>query len=279
MLAQPRNNKITMHPREQLDLNEFFVLLTYRCNGNCPFCIESNVHEQSDLSDLNFDKALEYAREHDLPNLFLHGGEPSVHHSIVSFAQKAKDAGFTVQMFTNGIDFETLKKLDGIMDEIKVSYRGDYSLRFHQEEWSTHLALEILATESMFPSLESLLNFVQYARDTTGMKVYVNTLNPVNQNAYDNQYVSYLEDLFLEIPDDEIFCTSNKATFKLPDGTNARLGNKNLNPGHVKYSMSPDGKIRDRFERKLDLIHKDPDMERKLSMSLDKVLRLRSVTC
>ena len=47
------------------------------------------------------------------------------------------------------------------------------------------------------------------------------------------QYVSYLEELFLKIPIDDIFCTSNKATFILPDGTRARLGNKSLNPNHI----------------------------------------------
>ncbi|MFT8029337.1 hypothetical protein ACMYLY_23710, partial [Salmonella enterica subsp. enterica serovar Enteritidis] len=86
-----------------------------------------------------------------------------------------------------------------------------------QSEWKTKLALEVLVTEKEFPTLNSLLDFLAYARQATGMNVYANTMNPVNQGAYDSQYVSYLEELFLSIPIDDIFCTSNKATFILSD--------------------------------------------------------------
>ncbi len=274
-----KNNAITMHPRERLDLNEFFALLTYRCNANCPFCIEAQVNKGGDLSEENFVRALAFAHEHDLPNFFLHGGEPTVHPKIVHFARLAKEAGFNLEMFTNGINFARIQELDGLLDELKISYRGDYSLRFHQDEWHTHLSLEVLATEAEFPTLDALLDFLRYARETTGMTVYVNTLNPVNQDAYNKQYISYLEDMFMALPEEKIFCTSNKATFKLPDGTNARLGNKNLNPGHAKYSMSPEGEIRDRFKRNLGSIRKDPELEAKLKLSQEKVERLRAVTC
>lgn len=271
-----KNNQITVHPRERLDLNEFFALLTYRCNAQCNFCIESRVHENKFLSHEDFVRALIFAKEHDLPNFFLHGGEPTVHPNIVNFAKMAKGEAFKVQMFTNGINFNKLRELDGIVDEINISYRGKQSLRFRQSEWTSHLSLQVLVTESSFPTLNELIEFVQYARETTGMIVDVNTLNPVNQDAYNDQYVSYLEEMFLELPDDAIFCTSNKATFEL-NGTNVRLGNKNLNPGHIKYSMSPDGVIHDRFARKLDLIKKDSYMESQLMKSQEKVQRLREV--
>lgn len=274
-----KNNAITMHPRERLDLNEFFTLLTYRCNGNCPFCIESEVNKKRDLTEEDFVKALTFAQTHDLPNFFLHGGEPTVHPRIVDFARMVKEQGLTLKMFTNGIKFDKIRELDGLLDELKVSYRGDYSLRFYQPEWKTHIVLEVLATEGMFPTLDSLLEFIEYARKKTGATVFVNTLNPVNQYSYDRQYVPYLEELFLATPEDEIYCWSNKATFMLPDGTNVRLGNKNLNPGHAKYSMSPDGTIHDRFTRHLEMIRKNPDMEARLEKTKEKVMLLRSVTC
>lgn len=69
-------------------------------------------------------------------------------------------------------------------------------MQFVQSEWRTKLALEVLVTEKEFPTLNSLLDFLEYARETTGMNVYANTLNPVNQGSYDMQYVSYLEELF-----------------------------------------------------------------------------------
>ena len=50
--------------------------------------------------------------------MFLHGGEPSIHPNVVDFAKTAKENGFLVKMFTNGIAKNRIKKLDGILDEI-----------------------------------------------------------------------------------------------------------------------------------------------------------------
>lgn len=274
-----RNNAITMHPRERLDLNEFFTLLTYRCNGNCPFCIETRINEKEDLTAENFEKALAFAHEHDLPHFFLHGGEPTMHPLVVDFARRAKEEGFTLEMFTNGIKFYKIRELNGLLDELKISYRGELSLEYRQADWKPRIVLEVLATVERFPTLEDLLGFIKYAREKTGVVVFVNTLNPVNQYSYDRQYVPYLERMFMELPPDEIYCYSNKATFKLPDGTNARLGNKNLNPGHAKYSMSPDGVIHGRFTRHLDTIRKDSELEAMLELAQEKVMLLRSVAC
>lgn len=273
MVTENLRSGITMHSQEVLDLRELFVLLTYQCNGNCAFCIEKRVHDKGFLSDENFDKALNFAREKGLTTIFLHGGEPSVHPHVVEFAKKAKDAGFLVKMFTNGIAKNRIKQLDGIMDDITISYRGKSSLSYIQSEWKTHLTLQILVTETEFPTLESLQQLIAEAKKT-GMFVRINTLNPVNQYAYDNQYVSYLEKVFLELPDDQILCASNKVMFRI-DGIGIRMSNKSLNPGHIKYSMDPYGKINCKFERYFDEIVKNPEMEEKLKIAEEKLIRLR----
>lgn len=268
---------IAKHPRELHDLQEFFCLLTRQCNNNCTFCIEREVHTGGFINEKNFISAVSFAKEHGLNNFFLHGGEPTMHPDIVRFAHIAKATGLTVKMFTNGKKFEVLRQLDGIVDEIKISYRGTESMQFFQSEWKTKLALEVLVTEKEFPTLDSLLRFLAYARKTTGMNVYANTMNPVNQGSYDNQYVSYFEELFLDIPIDDIFCTSNKATFMLSDGTRARLGNKSLNPNHTKFSMTPDGVIHDHFERHFEMINHNPDLDAKLSLGSEKLELLKKL--
>lgn len=111
---------IVPHWKEAVDLREMFVLLTYQCNQNCPFCIEPKLHREGFLSTKNFKKALVYAKEKGLTTIYLHGGEPTLHPNVVLFAQLTKDAGFLVKMFTNGIERETIKKLDGIGK--KISY-------------------------------------------------------------------------------------------------------------------------------------------------------------
>ena len=143
------------------------------------------------------DRAIDFSIEKGLTSIFLHGGEPTVHPHVVNFAEKAKKDGFLVKMFTNGINFNRVKELDGIVDDITISYRDSSSLRYIQSEWETRLTLQILVTEADFPTLASLKRFVASAKET-GMNVRVNTLNPVNQYAYDNQCVPYLEEMFLK---------------------------------------------------------------------------------
>lgn len=268
---------IKKHPRELHDLQEFFCSLTRQCNSNCAFCIEREVHTGGFINKENFISGVNFAKEHGLNNFFLHGGEPTMHPDIVDFAHIAKNAGLTVKMFTNGKKVEVLKQLDGIVDEFKISYRGSESMQFIQSEWKTKLALEVLVTEKEFPTLNSLLDFLAYARQATGMNVYANTMNPVNQGAYDSQYVSYLEELFLSIPIDDIFCTSNKATFILSDGTRARLGNKSLNPNHMKFSMTPDGVIHDHFERHFEIIEHNSELDEKLALADKRLEQLRKL--
>lgn len=271
------NNRsgIVTHPREIMDLRELFVILTYKCNGNCVYCIERNVHQKSVLTDEGFDKAIAFAKEKDLSTIFLHGGEPSVHPNIVNFAKKAKKAGFLVKMFTNGIAVNTIRKLDGILDEIIFSYRGNYSLH-NQSEWATPLSLQVLITQSDFPSLESLREFI-LEKKKTGMKIRMHTLNPVNQYSYDHQYVPYLEDMFMQLPDDKIFCASNKVMLAY-EGIGIRLTNKSLNPTHLKYSITPQGEIRTNFKRYFNEIVKNDEMEKLLEISREKLMRLRADT-
>lgn len=203
----------------------------------------------------------------------MHGGEPSIHPNIVRYAQKAKDAGFLVKMFTNGIAIDKIKQLDGILDEIIFSYRGEYSLH-DQKEWKTPLSLQVLVTQAEFPTLEDLKAFI-VEKKATGMKIRIHTLNPVNQFSYDNQYVSYLENMFMELPDNEIFCASNKVMMAY-EGVGIRLTNKSLNPSHLKYSMTPAGEIQSNFKRYFNEILKNDTMEALLQKSQGKLMRLRN---
>lgn len=273
--ATENRSGITTHPREIMDLRELFVILTYKCNGNCQYCIERNVHQKATLTDEDFEKALDFAKEKGLSTIFLHGGEPTVHPNVVEYAKKAKERGFLVKMFTNGINLDTIKEMDGILDEIIFSYRGEYSLH-NQSEWKTPLSLQVLVTQSDFPTLESLREFI-VEKKATGMKIRLHTLNPVNQYSYDHQYVSYLEEMFMTLPDNQIYCASNKAMIAF-EGVGIRLTNKSLNPSHLKYSMSPEGEIRSNFKRHLEEIVKDDKIEVLLQQSQEKLMRLRADT-
>ena len=263
---------ITPHWKEVIDLREIYVLLTYQCNANCPYCIESKVHTPGLMTKENFERALEFAKERNLNTVFLHGGEPTVHPNVVDFAKMTSEAGLSGKMFTNGIKKDTIKQLDGILDLIFISYRGDYSLEYNQNDFKSLLVLYAGVTEDAFPTLESLREFIAKAKQT-GMTISLHTLNPVNQWAYEHQYVPYLEKMFLELPDDEIYCSENKVSFDI-DGVSIRLSNKSLNPAHIKYSMDPFGEIHERFNRGTPLITKNIELEEKLAIANEKVKRL-----
>lgn len=59
-------------------------------------------------------------------------------------------------------------------------------------------------------------------------------------------------------------------------GFRVRMSNKSLNPGHIKYSMDPNGEIHCRFERHFENIVKNPKIEKQLEKAEIKLNRLRS---
>lgn len=238
---------IIPHPLESEDLRQIYFLLTYACNKACPYCIEPNIHLKKYINEEQFVSAMNIAKELDFKILYLHGGEPTVHWDVVKFAQLAKEQGFTVNMFTNGIRQDVLKELDGIVDEIRFSYEPGLEFMMQdQSNWKSRIKLYLMATTESYPTEDSLMEVVNKALDL-GMGVKVRTLNPVNPYSYNNQFVPYLHNKLFELPEEEIFCNGNKAAYRMENGVIVRLGNLQLNPGHLKYSVDPDGILHSRF--------------------------------
>lgn len=238
---------IVPHPLEDEDLRQIYFLLTYACNKACPYCIEPNVHSGKYMNEESFVRGMKIAKELDFRTLYLHGGEPTVHPDVVKYATLAKEEGFQVNMFTNGIRQDVLKALDGIVDEIRFSYEPGLEFMLQdQATWKSRIKLYLMATTESYPTEESLMKVVNQALDL-GMGVKVRTLNPVNPYAYKHQFVPYLHQCLLDMPEDEIFCNGNKAAYIMEKGVTVRLGNMQLNPGHLKYSIDPDGVLHSRF--------------------------------
>ena len=131
---------IVPHPLEHEDLRQIYFLLTYACNKACPYCIEPNVHSGKYITKDLFVSGMRIAKELDFQTLYLHGGEPTVHPNVVRYAELAKNEGFHVNMFTNGIRQDVLHKLDGIVDEIRFSYEpGLEFMLMDQAEWKSRI--------------------------------------------------------------------------------------------------------------------------------------------
>lgn len=239
---------ITPHPRENEDLRQIYFLLTYACNKACPYCIEPKVHSGGKfMTEQQFVAGMSLAKLLDMQTLYLHGGEPTVHPEVINYAVLAKQAKFHVNMFTNGIRMDVLKSLDGIVDEIRFSYEPGLEFMFQeQKNWKSRVKLYIMATTENYPTEESLMSVVNRALEL-GMGCKVRTLNPVNPYAYEHQFVPYLHKRLLEMPEKNIICDGNKAAYRMENGVIVRLGNMQLNPGHLKYSVDPDGVLHSRF--------------------------------
>ena len=270
---------IMPHPRENEDLRQIYFLLTYACNKACPYCIEPNVHLGKYITEEAFQAGMQIAHHLDMQTLYLHGGEPTVHPNVVRLAQLAKDDGFKVNMFTNGIRMDILHELDGIVDEIRFSDEPGLDFMFQkQAEWKSRIKLYIMATIDSYPTEESLMQVVDHALEL-GMGCKVRTLNPVNPYAYEHQFVPYLHNKLLEMPEEDIVCDGNKAAYWIKDHrVVVRLGNMQLNPGHLKYSVDPDGVLHSRFTHSnKDFIVPSHDIEAQKTFWAPVVERLRNL--
>lgn len=269
---------IIPHPLEDEDLRQIYFLLTYACNKACPYCIEPQVHSEKYMNEKRFINAMGIAKKLDFKTLYLHGGEPTVHRDVVKYAKLAKAEGFYVNMFTNGIRQDILEQLDGIVDEIRFSYEPglEFMLK-NQSAWKSRIKLYIMATTESYPTEYSLMKVVDQAINL-GMGVKVRTLNPVNSYAYKFQFVPYLHRHLLEMPEEEIFCDGNKAAYRMTNGVIVRLGNMQLNPGHLKYNVDPDGVLHSRFTHSnKDLIVPEHAIEAEKTLFQPLIERLRNI--
>lgn len=119
--------------------------VTNLCNQRCPIClayVEAMGFAYYPPMEY-FDKIFKHFQNQDpKPNMCFFGGEPTVHEEFPEIVKLARDYGFQVQLFTNGIKFadraycEQLCSLgiqvnfsfDGTRPDIYKTLRGDNSL-------------------------------------------------------------------------------------------------------------------------------------------------------
>ncbi len=269
---------IVPHPLEVEDLRQIYFIITYACNKACPYCIEPNVHLGKYMTEEKFVNAMHIAKSLDFKTLYLHGGEPTVHNDVVRFAELAKAEGFQVNMFSNGIRMDVLRKLDGIVDEIRLSYEpGSEFMLMPQSEWNSKIKLYLMVTQDSYPTEAKLMTVVDSALEL-GMGVKVRTLNPTNPYAYWKQFVPYLHNKLFAMPEEKIICDGNKAAYKMDNGVIVRLGNMQLNPGHLKFSVDPDGVMHSRFTHSdKDKIILNHEIEAQKTLFDPLIQRLRNI--
>lgn len=83
------------------------IMLTYRCNLNCPYCFANEFvnKENLDISDENFDKAVDFLTNCGVDDVGLIGGEPLLHKNFKSIIIKLINNPRikTIRVYTNGL--------------------------------------------------------------------------------------------------------------------------------------------------------------------------------
>ena len=180
--------------------NKLLIILTKECNRNCPFCIDRpnrNYYKDYNGKYIKLETVkdiLQFAEENNIKTIALNGGEPTLHPQVVEIAKLIKEKGFFLKIFTN-YDFpEVLKKLDGIVDVIRISYYGPMDLP-NQKDFKSKITLKIMLTKQTFPKLEQLIEFIQeHAKDFYDIKIH--TLMQNNDYSIKSQvdYFDYLNE-------------------------------------------------------------------------------------
>lgn len=182
--------------------DKLLIILTKECNRNCAFCIDrpnrKYYKDYKPYIDIETVKdILKFAEENNIKTIALNGGEPTLHPKVVEIARMIKEKGFALKIFTN-YDFpEVIKKLDGIVDIIRISYYGPMELP-KQQDFKSKITLKIMLTKYTFPTLEQLIEFVQNNADNF-YDIKIHTLMQNNDYSI-NAQVDYLDYLNKHYP-------------------------------------------------------------------------------
>ena len=91
------------------------IMLTYRCNLHCPYCFANDYVNRfdTDISEENFDYAVDFIVKGGYHQIGLIGGEPTLHPLFEKFIQKLtkKEGVSSVMLYTNGMYLSKFEKL------------------------------------------------------------------------------------------------------------------------------------------------------------------------
>lgn len=106
------------------------VELTNHCNYSCFFCPTGTGQQRREtgfMSEETFARLLDQAGQHGVPLRFIRWGEPTLHPRWLEYLGRAKDAGLTIHLTTNGsrLDEDAIRALIAMpLDSIKFSFQG-----------------------------------------------------------------------------------------------------------------------------------------------------------
>lgn len=170
------------------------LILTHQCNRKCPFCVDCYRGEQGYISLDSVKKGLDACREKGITTILLIGGEPTLHPHVITIAKMIKDQGFSSVITTNYGCPEVVAKLDGIVDNMNISYYGQKVLPF-SGMFLSDLTLHTLIHSEMLPSKLELDEFITKHEAVGWDNLKFSTLFPCNEWSKIKGSVDYLDTL------------------------------------------------------------------------------------
>jgi organic radical activating enzyme len=171
------------------------IVVTHECDRKCPFCVDQYRDLNKYISPSNVFKALMFAKEHNVRDILLVGGEPTMHPDIVGIAKLVKSYGFNAVLTTNYSKPDVVKKLDKYVDSFNISYYGQEVLPL-QSKFSADLTLSTLIFKGQLDTKDELDKFIDKYKRRFILKF--STLTACNLWAKNHQRVSYLDSLNAE---------------------------------------------------------------------------------
>lgn len=163
------------------------IIVGYRCNNNCRFCIDADKRELLNKSTRQIEQEMVQARQRGATYLELIGGEMTIRSDIFHLVNFAHNLGFeTINMATNGRMFsypEFVKKIikAGLTDII-------FSIHGHKAEIHDYLTQSKGSFAQLKKGLENFkkMGFNKIGSNTTIVKYNVKHLPQIGQFIAEN---------------------------------------------------------------------------------------------
>ncbi len=115
IMPKPEIRPTCVHMDFTDTVSELYVDLGGVCNSNCYFCAADSVKGKPELNGYYW-KSLETAKEKNLNQLIISGGEATLYHGLVPFIKYAKKLGFDkIQLQTNARLLRNIDLLEGLI--------------------------------------------------------------------------------------------------------------------------------------------------------------------
>lgn len=156
--------------KERKYMEDMHLVITNQCNINCKYCYNKNLYnETKEMKKDLFHYIIDLAKDNGVKNIFLTGGEPTLHMSLEDMINYCSKKGLNVSITTNG------KVLDEkrILDLEKVGLNGiAFSLDSLSNEGHNHVRLG--------SNYKDVWEKVLYTKNKTNMNV--NIICVINKN-------------------------------------------------------------------------------------------------